>query len=247
MAIEGFLELNTVFTTSDIRRECGDTKTTSNLLSRAVASGKVERVKRGVYVSHVGKGVGTEPDRQLVAGALFDRCVFAYQSALETYGCAHYGSPRLVTCFGSDSQSLAFRGVTYRCWKAPEFLSKVSDGNGHLVTSPDQTFVDCIHRPERALGYDNVCRSIRGLSPSVGRCLEIARRYGSACTKKVAFFLDSLDSAKSEEDERLLAEERAHRLEGFTRFGVAASDRDRLFVPQWRIYVKPDVPELLEG
>ena len=58
-------------------------------LRRAVKSGEVERVRRGVYVSKTGKFTGEVPDPFLIVGTADSEAVISYHSALVAHGVAH--------------------------------------------------------------------------------------------------------------------------------------------------------------
>lgn len=89
MAIEGFLETRQVFTSAEFARAFPDSQTDRNLLSRAVRNRRVERVRRGVYVSKAGPFRRTSADPFLIAVALAEDAVFAYASALQLHGALH--------------------------------------------------------------------------------------------------------------------------------------------------------------
>lgn len=246
MAIERFIETHRVFTIEEVREECGAGSTTANLLSRAVASGKIERVKRGLYISHVGAAINHEADKYEIGAKLFPGLVLAYQTALEELGFDHYCAPRLFTCWGSENKSLTFHGVRYRCFAAPPALTLAiaTKHFGFRVTTPEQTVVDCVEKPSRALGYENVCLSLSNAWPLVGPCLELARRRSPSCAKKVGLLLENSGREFSREELEAIAREKSCKLKGYAVFGRDASPQGKVFDPAWRVYVEPDVYEL---
>ena len=246
MAIERFIETHKVFTTEEVQAECGASSTTANLLSRAVASGKIERVKRGLYISHVGAAINREADKYEIGAKLFPGSVLAYQTALEDLGFDHYCAPRLFTCWGAQNKSLTFHGVRYRCFAAPsELETEISLGHHQFcVTSTEQTIVDCVDKPSRALGYENVCLSLSNARPLVGPCLKLARRRAPSCAKKVGFLLENSGREFSEHEAFLIESERSKKLKGYAVFGRGGSPQGKVFDSSWRLYVEPDVYEL---
>ena len=246
MAIERFIETHKVFTTEEMQSECGSGSTTANLLSRAVARGKIERVKRGLCISHVGAAINREADKYEIGAKLFPGSVLAYQTALEDLGFDHYCAPRLFTCWGKENKSLTFHGVRYRCFAAPpELDSTISVKHfGFRVTSTEQTVVDCVDKPSRALGYENVCLSFSNAWPLVAPCLELARLRSPSCAKKVGLLLENSGREFSREELEAIACEKTRKLRGYAVFGRDASPHGKVFDPAWRVYVEPDVYEL---
>lgn len=243
MAIREYLETHRVFRADDLWQACGQSKTNANLLSSAVARGDVSKVRRGLYVSRVGQGRGLPVDRLSLAAVAFDEACFAYQSALELYGRAHYATPSLVTCYSSRAASFEFEGVTYRAWRAPEGLATRVDEEGRCVTSPAQTFVDCIDRPDRACGYDNVLRSVTGLSVRPKTALSLARSRSKACAKKTAAVLTVMypDCSGDAAVKRVFEEE----MSGCCYLGIDENDPEKVFLTEWRVYVPSDYKSLL--
>ena len=70
MAIQSFLETRQVFTAAEFSRAFPDSQTDRNLLSRAVRNERVERVRRGVYVSKSGPFSRTPADPFEIAVAV---------------------------------------------------------------------------------------------------------------------------------------------------------------------------------
>lgn len=54
MAIQGYLSSTQVFSADDFRRVFDGSRTDRNLLNRAVRNGRVDRPRRGLYVSKSG-------------------------------------------------------------------------------------------------------------------------------------------------------------------------------------------------
>lgn len=249
MGIQDFIERNAVFTTEEAMAACGATRTTSNLLSRAAASGKIERVRRGLYVSHVGEAINVEASQREISAKLWPGRVLSHQTALETWHAFHYPSQRLHTCWGDRTESVDFHGVRYVCMRRPaEGLDTLPDATPMMnrVTSPEQTIVDCCDRPRWALGIENVCRSLVFFRPDVARCLRLARARSEACARKVALAIWAAGLAERERDRRALAEEEARVGSSYAYFGVRRDTPGKLFVARWRVYVPGEFFDWIE-
>ena len=246
VAIREYIETHKVFRSEDLWQACGQSKTNANLLSTAVSRGDVTKVRRGLYVSRVGQGRDLPVDKLSLAQAAFgaDAC-FAYQSALELHGHAHYAAPSLVTCYSSKTDHFEFEGVSYKAWHAPENLSTRVDEEGWLVTSQAQTFVDCIDKPERACGTDNVLRSVSGLDVRPKTVLSLARARSKSCAKKAAAVLTIMyPGCEGEPDVQRVFEEE---MSGCCYLGIDEGDPNKVFLTEWRVYVPSDYKALVRG
>lgn len=243
MAIERYIETHAVFTVGELLAECGDGTTNRNLLSRAVRAGRVDKVRRGIYASRCGRFEGLDPDRLEVAGKLFGGCTFAYQTALELYGAAHNPSPSLVTAYGSERLSAEYGGVRYESWPAPNDLQERWVGIGRMATTPERTFADCLDKPDRALGYENVLRSIGALPANPTGCIEAARSIGVAALAKACWALEALGKTDGIEGE---LDEIAKGRKGFCVLGPHAGRADMEYDARWRLYVPRDARDLAE-
>jgi predicted transcriptional regulator of viral defense system len=169
VAIREYLSTHQVFTRAQFARAFPDSVTDRNLLARAMRSGGVDRVRRGVYVSKTGQYAHTEADPFDVAVAVSADAVFCYLSALELYGTVH--NVVTVILFYANHRIAAFEyaGRTYRPRHLPahrvhtQALLRAS-GRRYQVTSKEQTLIDCLARPALAGGYENLLRSLSGLT-----------------------------------------------------------------------------------
>lgn len=246
MAIDSFIRTHATFTTRELLGACGEGQTNRNLLSRAVASGRVERVARGVYASRCGRFEGVEPDRFDVAAKLLGAdAAFAWQSALELYGVAHNVTPRLVEAVSPTlpRRSRSWRGVRMELWPAPAGTRTRWVRPGRTVTTPEQTLVDCVQWPARACGVENCVLSLVGLPVHARECLRIAAARGVGTLARVGLVLDLMGRWGEAPDafaEALAAARRGQRSLGPRRLGMA-------FDARWRTYVPRDIYEWVEG
>ena len=242
LAIRDFIETTYLFTSDELLEACGRSQTNRNLLSRAVAAGRVDHVAHGLYASRCGRFQGEAPRRFDIAARLFDDCVFGWQSALELHGCSHNVTPRLVTCYGLSTKSVEYRGVRLLCKRTDGPVPHVRSGRGYLITTRERTFVDCVRDTRRAAGTENCLRSIPSLDVDARETLDIAREAGPTAFAKVAAVLHlmGLDGDAGE----LLTDARA----ALRRKHVAVSDPsvpadDLVAVGESGVYVPSEAEE----
>lgn len=164
MKVKEFLQTTPVFTTNDVQKVASSKESAETLLRRAVASGEISRVRRGLYASKTGKffGEATEPLR--VIRALDADAVVSYHTALVVHGLAH--SVSFEYSFRTDAvkSAFSFEDVRYVPYAQDASVrSQVNNGTAYgsvLVTTREQTFVDCLSRPARAGGTEEVIRSL---------------------------------------------------------------------------------------
>ncbi|MDR3305005.1 MAG: hypothetical protein LBS85_03090 [Clostridiales Family XIII bacterium] len=167
MGVKEYLETTSVFTIDEFR-ESFPTVTGYNLLSRAVHSGKVLHITRGLYASNTGRYTGVRQDRFRIASKMAPDVVFLYHSALELLGAAHSVSNLVQYCSAGKRKTSVFQGNTYKQYsiannenimvqttRAPAF-GEVS------VTAKEQTLIDCLSYIGRGGGSEEVLRSLAG-------------------------------------------------------------------------------------
>lgn len=168
MGMKDYIETHQVFTTEGLRSVASSASTAETTLRRAVASGKVERVRRGLYVSKTGKFRGETPDSFAVVMAADPRSIISYHSALAAHGLAHNVS--FECSFRSESvrSPFSYGGIRYVPFpQGQAVLTQVlrgGPGAEALVTTREQTMVDCLAHPGRAGGVEEVVRSLSLLS-----------------------------------------------------------------------------------
>ena len=204
-----FFGTHPVFTHSDFAN-AGDTHgrsraTTNNLLAKHIAAGRIIRVRRGLYAT-VPTGVDparAEVDPYLVATKLTDDAVVAYHAALQFHGKAYSVWRRLHYLTLKRSRTFFFRGQEFVPVLVPAALSSrvdlgggVSDvrhaGGRFRVTSLERTLVDCLDRPDRSGGWEEVWRSLEMVEFfNLDQVVDHAVKLGSALTvARLGFFLD---------------------------------------------------------
>ncbi|MBX3356342.1 MAG: hypothetical protein KF724_11670 [Phycisphaeraceae bacterium] len=204
MTPERFLSLHRVFTRhelidSDPKRAVA---TVERTLTRWRAEGRIEPVKRGLYVRLDGAG-DLLPDFALIAARLAPDAAAAYHTALEVFGCAQSAFERFSCVTWSRVKAVAFRGrriVPVRPRAAlrtdggePWIERREHDGLVLRVTSIERTIVDVLDRPDISGGIEEVWRSLRSV-PAIDpvALLAYVHRLGSArVAARVGYYLDS--------------------------------------------------------
>jgi predicted transcriptional regulator of viral defense system len=170
VSVQSYLEEHHVFSLDAFKSEMGEGRTSYNLLLRAVKRGLVDRVMRGVYVSHAGRFSQTEPDPYLVAAEVSEDVVMVYHSALELHGLAHSPSRRVQFASSRTVTRFSYRDFTFERYEHPKALSSsgavqstalVRRPEGVVrVTTRERTLVDCVNRLDLSGGLEEVSRSL---------------------------------------------------------------------------------------
>lgn len=246
LAIEAFIKTHEVFSTGDLLEACGQTQTNRNLLSRAVKTGRVIMLRRGLYASRCGKYEGAALDRFAIATRLFKEPVACCQSALELLGAAHYPAPRLVTVYAAGGRSREAGGIMFRlagAALAPGTRTRYAR-DGLRVTHPAWTLVDCLDRPDLALGAENVLRSVPALEADAGTCLEIAMGRGRKSLARCACVLTLM--GKEGEDAEAFKRARGEIGSDYAVLGYRNAT-DLVFEPRYRVYLPREAKAWIEG
>ena len=165
MKFKDYIDRTHAFTVSQLVENCGMSDSSAKTtLRRAVDAGQIERARRGVYVSKSGRFTAAEIDSFELLFAIDPKAVVSFHSALEVHGVAHnVGS---VCQFRSASVKSAFEysGISYVPFPLANGLPTQSvRGRGGLrtvVTTREQTIVDCLSHPDRCGGIEEALMSI---------------------------------------------------------------------------------------
>lgn len=198
MKFRDYIEMHHVFTVEQLKEAADLSESSVHMtLVRAVESASVERVRRGLYVSKVGRFARMGIDSFEVVAALDETAVLSFHSALEAHGVAHNVSS---TCrFRTSNVKAAFQydGVSYMPYASDCDIEtqriRSKDGVQLLATSREQTIIDCLSYPDRSGGIEEVLRSL-SLFPYVNvkqletmasnRSASLAARIGWLLNKK---------------------------------------------------------------
>ena len=178
MNTQSFYATHPVFTAQEFDRFLANNGTaTENNRKRLLAyyreRGRLVLIRPGLYgVVPFGTEAATYPvDTYLIASRLKADAVIGYHSALSFHGFAHsMREERLIVTRHPMGKPFLFRGVSYRTVQPPQAL--VDAGQEEIgieqherqdetlrVTSLERTLVDCLDRPRRSGGWEEVWRS----------------------------------------------------------------------------------------
>ena len=180
-------------------------KTRDSLLAHHIKTGRILRIRRGLYASvPFGASPDTLPvDTFLLAGKMADDAVIAYHTALEFHGKAHSVREELLFLTGKAIRPLSFRGYEFRGVRFPNALVKEKQesfavdtaeraGLPVRVTSLERTLVDVLDRPSLGGGWEEIWRSLESVEFfNVDRVLDYTLLLENSSTAaKVGFYLE---------------------------------------------------------
>ncbi len=204
-----FLESHPVFTHGEFvsaHTAAGRSEHTSNnLLASYVASGRLLRIRRGLYTT-VPRGVKpgeASPDPYLMATKLSTNAVVAYHSTLAFHGKARSVWRRYHYLTGGRLRPFSFRGMEFVPVQAPPPVRSLPDfGGGVLtrrhaggevrVTTLERAFVDVLDAPDKGGGWEEILRSLDLVEfLDLDAVIEYTLRLESALTAaRVGFVLE---------------------------------------------------------
>ncbi len=193
-------------------------KTRDALLAHHMKTGRIIRVRRGLYAS---VPFGASPDSYpvdtfLLAGKMSDDSVLAYHTALEFHGKAHSVQERFLFLTSKAIRPLSFRGYEFRGVRFPKALATkeqevfavdTAERAGLLVrvTSLERTLVDALDRPDLGGGWEEIWRSMEGVEFfDVDKVVDYALLLENSSTAaKVGFYLEQHQKELMVEDAHL--------------------------------------------
>lgn len=216
-----FFDRNPVFTWEEFLARGNGTRsslTSRNLLAHHTASGRLVRVRRGLYAT-VPRGV--EPgafrvDPYMVATKLAPDAVVAYHSALQFHGKAYSVSNRFTYLTLRRLRTFRFREAEFVPVRCPAPLRGLPDMGGGIldrrhaggyvrVTTLERALVDVLHAPRFGGGWEEVWRSLESVEFfDLDAIVEYALQLNSSLTvARVGFFLDQHRETLMVEDRHL--------------------------------------------
>ena len=144
----------------------GSVSTSKNLLARNVASGRLVRVRRGLYAT---VPLGIDPadatvDPYLLTTHLAPDAAVALHAALQFFGKTYSVWNRFHYLTGDRRRDLTVRGAEFIPVQDPPPLRHLPDRGGAIgmfsyaggwarVTTLERAMVDVLHEPERSGGW----------------------------------------------------------------------------------------------
>lgn len=229
-------------------------RTRDSLLAYHTRTGRILRVKRGLYASiPFGASPETFPvDMFLLAGKMSDDAVLAYHTALDFYGKAHSVREEFLFLTGRAIRPLNFRGCQFRAIRFPQALvdnkkeffgvdTAERAGLPVKVASLERTLVDILDRPDLAGGWEEIWRSLETIAFfDVTEVLAYALLLGNKTTiAKVGFYLDGRREELMLDDASLepFREHRPHQPTYMVRHDRGSKTHKYRYVENWNLLV----------
>jgi len=210
MKLEHFFNKHPVFTGDELAAFLAsegprNPRTQESLLLYHVKSGRLARVRRGLYaVAPLGASVASYPvDPFLLASRMTEDAVLAYHTALSFHGRAYSISQRFEFLTATATRPLRFRLWQFRPVSFPRALRRTKKemlgvqeaeraGLPLHVTTLERTLVDVLDRPDLGGGWEELWRSLEAVEFfNLDQVIEYATILGNATTAaKVGFFLE---------------------------------------------------------
>lgn len=192
--------------------------TSNNLLARHLSSGRLLRVRRGLYAA-VPRGVDpgqATVDPYLVASHLTEDAVVAYHAALQFMGKSYSVWRRFHYLTHKRAKAFSFRDLEFVPVQTPQTVrslkewgggvSEVAHAGGRVrVTTMERTMVDVLDRPDKCGSWEEIWRSLEMVEFfDLDVVIAYASALGSSLTvARVGFFLDQHREALMVEDRHL--------------------------------------------
>jgi len=192
--------------------------TANNLLALHLASGRLLRVRRGLYAV-LRRGVEpaqADVDSYLVASHLQDDAVVAFHAALQFHGKAyslwrkfHYFSSRRTRPFSFQDRQFVpvLIPATLRAFRdLGGGIREVRHAGGLVrVTSLERTLVDVLDAPDKGGGWEEIWRSLEMVEFfDLDAVIAYVKNLGSALTvARAGFFLEQHRETLMVEDKHL--------------------------------------------
>jgi predicted transcriptional regulator of viral defense system len=261
MRLEYFFNRHPVFTGDELAAFLAsegprNVRTQDALLFYHVKSGRLVRVRRGLYAAvPPGASVESYPvDPFLLASRMTKDAVLAYHTALEFHGKAYSVYEHFTYLADTPGRPVSFRGHQFKGVRFPRALATAvaasfdvvkADRSGLevRVTGLERTFVDVLHRPDLCGSWEEIWRSLESVEffdlDKVASCVQ---HLGNATTAaKVGFFLEQHRDALMVDETHLKAfRDLRPRHPHYLERGRRNSGR---FVAEWNLFVPRSVYE----
>jgi len=179
--------------------------TSNNILARYVASGRLMRVRRGLYAAVPLGREGTHfmPDDYVIAAKSQDDAVLAYHTALAFHGIAHSVWWRFQTMTSRRVRRFTFGNAQFVSIQASCEVRALPDFGGGVLRRPhagaevrvatiERTLVDLMDAPQHGGGWEEIWRSVEMVEfLDLAAVAEHTLRIRSALTAaRVGYFLE---------------------------------------------------------
>ncbi len=244
-----FIRSHTLFTTRELLDECGDGQNSRNLLHLANKSGKVRKVRRGLYVSAMGRYADEDPPYQIIAAKAAPDAVLCHASAFSLFVGSQDVLSQATFYTAKASRPFEYSGMRYVPVSMPAPPVEVWDYrmlNGLTIRgiTKERTIADSLAKPLLSGGVEAVLRRFSAIMYlDVDAVISIACRFGPTTCARLGWALEHRREEWDVSDEAL-ASLKALIGRGPYRFGY--STRDSCFDPNWRLILQ-ESKEVMEG
>lgn len=193
-------------------------RTSNNLLARHLRSGRLLRVRRGLYAT-VPRGVDPDQanvDPYLVATKLADDAVVAYHASLQFHGRTYSVWQRFHYLTARRARPFSFRRLEFLPVQAPVAVRLLPDHGGCVVekhhgggrvrvATLERTLVDVLDAPDKGGDWEEIWRSLEMVEFfDLDAVTEYALKLASSLTvARVGFYLEQHRDALMVEDRHL--------------------------------------------
>ena len=227
-----------------------------NFIYKLIRQGKVTRIRRGLYCANdIYRDKMELHNKHLIGSKIRNDYYLGYHTALEVLGCAQSIHNRCYISVGREHRfdRFSFENITYQAVVVKdvrhEVIVRIADDHPVDVSSPSRTFVECIHRPDLCIGYEEVYKSLESLGGvDIDRIISVLELYENDLhVRSVGFFLEYLSERSpyyshiEEKDLRKIRE----RIGKSRKYLIRGQRGD--YDARWRLYIPEGFKELLPG
>lgn len=223
MSSESFFQIHPVFTHEEYARsrDGGSPRTVDSLLRKHVQSGRIARVRRGLYVAVSPGGAADTVDPYLVATKAAEDAAISHHAALQFHGRTYSIWSEVTFLTGGHARRFRFGPMEYVPLRPPAAAVDLPDMGGGIETLPsgggwvrvstcERAMVDLLHAPALGGTWEEIFRSLEMIEfLDLDAAIAYALRLDSATTvARVGFFLEQQRERLFVEDahlERLVA------------------------------------------
>ncbi len=172
-ASEDFFQTHPVFTHEDYARsrQGGSRRTVDSLLRKHVQSGRIARVRRGLYVTVPSGGAAEAVDPYLLATKATDDAAVSHHAELQFHGRAYAMWSQVTFLTSAHTRPFFFGATEFVPVRPPSTVSALPDMGGGIETLPsgggvvrvytcERAMVDVLHAPALGGGWEEIWRSL---------------------------------------------------------------------------------------
>jgi len=134
-----------------------------------VQDGRLERVRRGLYVALSPTEEKPQVDKLLVASKIRSAYYLGYHTALEFHGCAYSAHSEAYTCVRPQDRftPFTFQNYAFKPVFTDDLETEIEEreyrGHSIRVSGKERTFIECLDMVEHAGGWEEALKSLENL------------------------------------------------------------------------------------